>query len=384
MALHPDIILTMANKKAYVLFRVDSSPIIGYGHVSRCLTLANKMRELDYTCIFVCRSFFHSQINDILHNGYEVVSLEALTEPQPEDKTCLSWLGDDTGRDAYEFSRIVESLGKNNIYRIIIDHYAIDTHWEQTIGLPHKLVVIDDLANRPHICSLLIDQNYGKQKEDYIALVAKWTKLLIGSRYCLLRPEFSKKYHRKVNKKPIVLIVMGGTDPHNMSLYVIDALKSLADDITIKILIGPKCPHIPLLKVETAKANNITLEIDCKNIAQLFSVSTLSIGAVGGSIWERFSMGLPSICITTAQNQINAAHKLHDDGLIDYLGHHNSVHKTQILASVQRFLSGNSRLQGKDISTVCDGLGTERVIKSILNTKVSPSMDFYAEQNGTN
>ena len=45
-------------------------------------------------------------------------------------------------------------------HSIIVDHYAISKIWEDRISkLKVKIVVIDDLANREHNCSLLIDHN---------------------------------------------------------------------------------------------------------------------------------------------------------------------------------------------------------------------------------
>ena len=53
-------------------------------------------------------------------------------------------------------------------------------------------MVIDDLADRKHKCDLLLDQTYGRNSEDYGALVPGKCQLLMGSEYSLLRPEFAQ------------------------------------------------------------------------------------------------------------------------------------------------------------------------------------------------
>ena len=53
-------------------------------------------------------------------------------------------------------------------------------------------MVIDDLADRPHDCDLLLDQNLGHAAADYDGLVPERCTRLVGPRYALLRPEFAE------------------------------------------------------------------------------------------------------------------------------------------------------------------------------------------------
>src|SRR5699024_4468933 len=101
---------------------------------------------------------------------------------------------------------------KNTVYHLqdkkidwlIIDHYTIDSKWEEQVAkYVKRIFVIDDLANRKHNCHVLLDQNYYTyMKERYNQLVPISTKLLLGPTFCLLRPEFSSyREHMKINKK---------------------------------------------------------------------------------------------------------------------------------------------------------------------------------------
>jgi len=45
---------------------------------------------------------------------------------------------------------------------LVADHYALDHRWEAALAPYYrKLLVIDDLADRPHRCDILLDQNSG-------------------------------------------------------------------------------------------------------------------------------------------------------------------------------------------------------------------------------
>ena len=77
---------------------------------------------------------------------------------------------------------------------LIIDHYGLDEKWE-VIVKPHvkKMMVIDDLANRNHICDYLLDQNYyDKLESRYKYLVPYNCKLFLGPKFIILRDEFIK------------------------------------------------------------------------------------------------------------------------------------------------------------------------------------------------
>jgi len=80
-------------------------------------------------------------------------------------------------------------------------------------------MVIDDLANRPHDCDLLLDQNYYRDLEKrYQGLVPSECVMLIGPDYVLLRPEFTLARQRlKVRDGSIrrFLIFFWGSDLTN-------------------------------------------------------------------------------------------------------------------------------------------------------------------------
>ena len=58
-----------------VVFRTDASLQIGTGHVMRCLTLADALREKGAECQFVCRLHEGNLVDHIRSCGYEAHAL---------------------------------------------------------------------------------------------------------------------------------------------------------------------------------------------------------------------------------------------------------------------------------------------------------------------
>ena len=92
-----------------IIFRTDASQQIGSGHVMRCLTLANELRQRGADVMFVCREHPGHLIGLIEGKGYPVVRLrqpEVEYDAAPEDVAHAAWLGVswEAGRGRYHCS----------------------------------------------------------------------------------------------------------------------------------------------------------------------------------------------------------------------------------------------------------------------------------------
>lgn len=153
-------------------FRTDASSRIGTGHVMRCLTLADALREQGSECQFVCREHEGHLIGHIRSRGYKAHALprSSANTSFESDLAHASWLDVDWQTDA---DQTQEALGSEAVDWLIVDHYALDQRWESALRSSCKrIMVIDDLADRQHDCDLLLDQNYGSSAERYHGLVS--------------------------------------------------------------------------------------------------------------------------------------------------------------------------------------------------------------------
>jgi UDP-2,4-diacetamido-2,4,6-trideoxy-beta-L-altropyranose hydrolase len=206
---------------------------------------------------------------------------------------------------------------------LVADHYALDARWEEAMRpLTKRIMVIDDLADRHHACDLLLDQTFGRQEVDYIPLVPDGCKLLCGSQNALLRPEFAalREYSLKRRAQPVLkelLITMGGVDKDNVTGAVLRALQtcSLPGDCSLTVVMGQAAPWLQEVEaIASVMPRPTRVLVGVTNMARLMADSDLAIGAAGSTSWERCCLGLPSIMLVVADNQMKVAKGLEEVG----------------------------------------------------------------------
>lgn len=364
-----------------VAFRADASLQMGTGHVMRCLTLADALAARGTDCQFICREHPGNLIEHIRGKGYVVHALPACTEPVGASLLAIKatgdapapahsqWLGATQEQDAEACATILAELQPA---WLIVDHYALDARWEQALK-PHyqRLMVIDDLADRPHACDLLLDQTFGRHPEDYHAWVPADCQLLCGSEYALLRPEFAtlRSYSLQRRENPQIehlLITMGGVDKDNATDQVLQALKSceLPANCHITVVMGATAPWLAEVSRQAEQMSWPTkVKVGVSNMAQLMADSDLTIGAAGATSWERCCLGLPTIMLVLADNQRKVAQGLESAGAVQVLQSPQAI--PDRLPALLNSLASSPALQAEmseAAARITDGHGVSTVI----------------------
>jgi len=344
------------SRNVSVCFRVDSSIVIGTGHVMRCLTFANQLKEKGAQTHFICRDFQGNLSDLIRQQGYKLTLLPVAKSERQIDKNHVmptryeSWLGADWNEDAKD---AIESLIKEKSTWLIVDHYAIDAKWERKVkdATSVKIMDIDGQANRAHDCDILLDQTYSAEGASrWKHLLPQSCRLFVGPQYALIRPEFviaRKKIHKRDGIVKRILITFGGIDQPNMTSQAIDAvLASNLLGIEIDVLISAANPHREILAKLCKKNANLTLHVQSSNIAELMSKADLAIGGGGTMMLERCMLGLPTLVIAIAENQIEPARQLAKLGAAIYLGNADEMNiKTILTDKVNELINNKNNLR---------------------------------------
>lgn len=364
--------------------RADASLQIGSGHIMRCLTLAYFLEEQGHDITFICREH-DGHLADFIHQKGFGVQLLAKSENLSFNKNYAhsDWLGKSENDDFAECQPILTALQPD---WLAIDHYAIGKNWEVQVKqlLPNaKILVIDDLADREHDCEILIDQTFGRKNEDYQSLVPKSCRLLLGTRYALLREEFGKWREISLNRRKnltqpkTILVNLGGVDKDNITLQILQRLQNFceqsAQSFGVTVVMGKTAPHIDSVQ-NFAKTANFTCDVlvGVSNMAELMANADLAIGAGGSTSWERCCLGVPTLLVVLADNQRHLAKVLDDEQAVISLDDLANFDKAFTL-NFEKLLNNANKLS-KKASQIVDGQGA---------TRVSNQIDFYPKlQNG--
>ncbi len=357
-----------------VAIRADASLQIGTGHVMRCLTLADTLRENGATVRFVCRTLPDSLAALIRDHGHAVVLLSEATGATVSLLTSdapphAAWLGVSQEQDANDTKQALEGHGRYDW--IIVDHYGLDARWETAVRPCAKgLFVIDDLADRPHDCDVLLDQNYYEDMASrYDGLAPASCIRLLGSRYALLRGEFNtlrKTVSARDGAVRRLLVFFGGMDSSNVTSVTLDAIADLdRHAMEVDVVIGGGHPAREAIQ-RRCNTMNIRCHVQTPHMAELMAAADLAVGAGGTATWERCALGLPTMVLCLADNQRQLIRDGSRAGLVyapdidadDVEGQRLHLNALLNNAALRHLISRNCL-------KAVDGLGTSRVAEQL-------------------
>jgi UDP-2,4-diacetamido-2,4,6-trideoxy-beta-L-altropyranose hydrolase len=353
-----------------IIIRVDASIKMGSGHVMRCLTLSEALKNQGAKVEFICREHEGNLVSLINSRGFNVHSVPAIYS-EASDPGHSSWLGASWQEDSKATLKILKKIKAD---WLIVDHYALDIQWEKMLRpLVKKIMVIDDLADRQHDCNLLLDQNFYLEQNRYAELVPQNCRQLIGLDYLLLRQEFidaRQKLSKKRKHIRRVLVFFGGSDITNETGKSLAAIIELNDnDLIFDVIIGSGNKHQKKIKKIVSGIPTANLHIQTENMAELMLSADLFIGAGGSVTWERCFLKLPGIVITLADNQVQAMKDLEEKEVVYYLGKSTDIGKFEICEGIKLFLN-NPQLRDKLLNNchkLIDGQGTDRVTNILMS-----------------
>jgi UDP-2,4-diacetamido-2,4,6-trideoxy-beta-L-altropyranose hydrolase len=344
-----------------LMFRVDASTRIGTGHVMRCLALAQAW-QLGGGLAYFC------------HNKDLPVALAHRLDTENIHRIELQ-SSPGTPEDVQE---TITHCQKFHSQCLVLDGYHFDAIYQQNIKLfGLKLLVIDDYGHASNYhADLVLNQNISASSNLYFQIETH-TKLLLGCKYALLRREFwawrddirYKLRELQLDLPFRILITLGGSDPDNVTLLVLNALKYLDHDkFKAKVIVGGSNPHLDLLRSTCADfGNSVVLYSDVTNMPKLMSESDLAISAGGSTCWELAFMGIPSLLIILAENQKSIVEGLGNLNISINLGWYNKIASINIAAELGKLINNPtkiSQMRYKSLALI-DGYGSKRVADSI-------------------
>lgn len=284
-----------------IVFRADGNNKIGLGHIYRSLALAQILSK-DFKCIFVTKCEDSEIFVPFANAGITVLQNKSLGNNLNEEIEYISQLGDIIVLDGYHFSSEYQA--------------ALKYHKK-------KLVCIDDIHANHFYADILINHSISATREQYS--LEKYTQTYFGLKYALLRNSFNNYSKNRTVEKVIqrenenVLICLGGADPQNYTLQILQKLSSgNLTTANYHVVLGPAYQfkdeiekYIERSKLKIFLHQNLSedemfnLMISCKSA--ICSASSVAI--------EYLSIGGMLYVIIAADNQREFYQKLTDDKL---------------------------------------------------------------------
>ena len=132
-----DFIIYKKEKKVY--FRCDGNAQIGGGHIMRCLSIANALKELGVESEFIVSdSEFAKTIKD---KGFYLIVLETNYKELNKD------------------INLVIDIIKKNAIALVVDSYFVDAEFFDRVRDYAKTIYIDDLIENAYNVDVLINYN---------------------------------------------------------------------------------------------------------------------------------------------------------------------------------------------------------------------------------
>lgn len=335
---------------------------MGTGHVMRMIALAHAWQDCGGEAVFLCAEITPALEARLKEEGFLLEKFEASPGSREDlEATCAA----------------IAFYGADSI-PVALDGYQFDADFQ--LGLKKagcRLLVMDDFGHAGfYHADWVLNQNISGREEIY-ARRAPHTRLLLGTKFALIRREFLKyrgwqrQFPETAGK---VLVTLGGSDPDNVTGKVIEALAPF--DITVKVVVGGSNPHVLKLKqtIEKMKTQpaKIELVINPTDMPGLMAWADLAVAAGGSTAWELAFMGLPSLFVILADNQVGIATELESAGFgvcigrgVDFEKEEFQIASKQILENpIQRH---SASIAGNDL---VDGMGCHRTV-SQLNRNIS-------------
>jgi UDP-2,4-diacetamido-2,4,6-trideoxy-beta-L-altropyranose hydrolase len=329
------------------LFRCDASSKIGGGHAMRCLTLAEALEGEGWHSIFAFRTGSAATVPALAWHDH--IALAPEDGDAPDAAACAA---------------------RGPVDLAVVDHYGLDAGFEARCrAFARRIAAIDDLADRPHDCDVLLDQTLGRVEADYAGKVPPACRLLLGCDYALLRPDFANTRTAALARRTgapgrRVLLSFGASDPNGYAAAVADAIVRLDSALSVDVVADP-AGHDACRAVAQAWPGRVTVHLRVADMHRLMAAADIAVGAGGTTSWERCALGLPSIVVITADNQRLIARRLAQAGAATVVGDWRNADAAAIARAAVDLAADGPRLaaMAAAAAALVDGKGARRVAR---------------------
>lgn len=332
-------------KKVFIL--TEGGRGIGFGHITRCISLGQALEEKGVKPELIVNG--DDSVRGLLREG---------------NGKIFHWAKDP--------QRLFHSLKIKSDDIVIIDSYLADfsvyKKISEMVGLP---VFLDDTKRLNYPRGIIVNSAVYAETLNYQSSVDN--AHLLGTKFAPLRKEFWRDPQNRIRKElRSIFISLGGADTRNLTAKVLKYLNQEFPELIKNVAIGRGIKNIDKIKKARDKSNNLIFSPDALTMKGIMLDSDIAISAGGQTIYELARIGLPTLALAIANNQLNNLNGWKKAGFIQYLGWWNDERLFKnIKTSIERLRNQNAREKSSRIGKFfVDGMGSRRIAAYLLNKKL--------------
>jgi spore coat polysaccharide biosynthesis protein SpsF len=327
-----------ASRKPGLLVRADASKEIGFGDLTTCMRIADKLRER-FEIIFAAKDD-DMAVDFIKKSGYGVFPLAG------------SW-----SKDA-EISRIKDFCRQNRISHCMVQKSPIDTVYVRELSGFLKVLEINLAGEKIVDADIFVNWNIDSDKAGY-DVQGRDTLQLLGPDYVPLSDDLrlsNKDIHNESIQR--ITITLGGSDPNNICRKLADALKDIDKEITL--ILGPGYDG------DIPNEKNIRVRKTPKDLYSIFRDSDLVLSNGGSTTFELCSIGVPFIGISKIPWEKERLEQMGALGICRHLDADGDL-KKDLVSAIDELEDKAKRIDmARKGKRLVDGQGSVRIAQAIF------------------
>ena len=329
-----------------IALRAGGGPQRGFGHIRRCLTLAEAISTQAGRAVVI--------LND--RDAAVRAGLTAAVE--------IVVVGDSEIRDLDETLLQVSRVGAAVL---VVDSYDVSLSALERVPLPLGLIV--DAPPSLALPAALVTSAVSSQGTDWP--VRPGGRAMLGPRYALVRERFSvpaRSIKRHVSR---VLVTTGGTDLGGWVTRLVPAVREAVRDATVDVIVGPyfASESVQTLETLSTACPSIVLHRNVGDVRDLMLGADLAVTGGGQTIFELAATGTPAVAVCLADNQSANLISLQAVGSLVYAGRIDDLDIVSLIGEALMQLSSSwerREQMSRAGRAAVDGKGPTRVAEALL------------------
>ncbi|MBW8015830.1 MAG: UDP-2,4-diacetamido-2,4,6-trideoxy-beta-L-altropyranose hydrolase [Planctomycetes bacterium] len=315
---------------------------IGYGHISRCSSIYQAFEENDLSPELIV--YGEGQVEQLLSGKRHRI---------------FDWINNR--------KLLIDALGNCDI--AFIDSYLAGREIYELVSKQVATVVFfDDDLRIDYPKGIVLNGAISAEDMNYPARAG--VRYLLGTSYFPLRKEFCNAPAKEIRREvKTLLVTCGGSDMHNLTPTIQTFLNENYPHLHKKIIVTSLFSNISEIQSVQDRNTELLFDLDAVDFREAMQNSDIAISSGGQTLYELASMGLPTIAVSIAENQMQNISGWCKTGHMEYAGKHKDKDfLSNLKRSLDEIMPFNKRSKcSKGTRQFVDGNGAKKICDMVLS-----------------